>query len=175
MRWFVTPRRTATCDERDRGDHDAGSIVVETVFVLPVLSIILVGMASSGLALMQRFSLETAARDAARSGAVLPYDDPPDGTTWTSAIEAVARSHSSDQLMSGDVCIALVDGVTGSPVLPSLTTNTDGSACFVEVPSNDLRVQVLLVVPSRIDAVLFSHDFTISVRSSARYELPRPI
>lgn len=174
-----TGRHRSRADEparsREAREPDGGSVTVELALIVPLLAVVLIGMVTSGLVLVRQLSLESAARDAARSGAVIPFDEPPPGMTWIQAVEGLARSATEDGLPTGAVCVALVDAQTGLPVLPSLTTKLDGTACFAEQVSDDLRVQVTLAVPGRIDGAFFAYDILIDTRASARYELPRPV
>lgn len=153
----------------------SGTALIETAMVMPVIALVLVGMVSCGLALVESMSLESAARDVARSGAVLPYDEPPEGMTWTSALEAVAAAQIPDLGVADTICIALVDGATGNPVSSQLTTAGDGGACFAEAATDDLRVQIEVSKSATIDLAFYSHPITLSARGSARYELPRPL
>ncbi len=160
---------------RGAPQRDEGTATVELALVLPFIAMVLIGMVTSGFVLVRQLALESAARDAARSGAVIAYDDPPEGQTWVEAVEGLARAAAGDEIGGGTVCVALVNGATGLPVEPSLTTVAGGGPCFAEAPSEDLRVQVLLQAPATIDAAFFAIDVVIETRGSARYELPRPL
>ncbi len=160
--------RVDLCDQR-------GVATVELALLLPTLAVLLVGMVSSGFLLIRQFSLESAVRDAARSAAVLPYDEPPPGMTWVEAVQDITRTRAQGDIGSEAVCVALVDAVTKQPVRPSLTSDPDGGACFDESSSEGLRVQVVVRVPDRLEGAFFTQDVVLSARGSARYELPRPL
>lgn len=154
---------------------ERGAVTVELGLLLPVLSVVLVGLVSTGLALTEQMAMESATHEGARAGAVLPYDEPPPGFTWIEAIEGLTLAGVHGEESAVSVCVALVDTVTGQPVASSLTSNTDGSACFVEQATDGLRVQVAISKPTVIEAVFYSQAITLESRASSRYELPRPL
>ena len=108
---------------RYRGD--GGASLVEFALVLPLLALFLFGIVQFGLAYDQKQSINSAAREGARSAAI------PDASVDYDAI--VARVNASFDSLSADtvdsVTIEIVDATDGTTVLRTVNQGDTDSPC----------------------------------------------
>lgn len=114
---------------------DRGAAAVEFALVLPVLVMLLLGVATSGLSYTRAIGLTNAVREGSRFGAIA---DATNGTTWSSdVIKRVRGTQFDDSTSETAVCVQLwqtpnlVAGISGGQiagscsqgaVTPNLTT-----------------------------------------------------
>ena len=116
---------------------DRGAAIVEFALILPLLSMMALGMLTGGIALDRKQDINNAAREAARFGATVAEhqcDDTSkcDGFTWAQLVRSLAVERSNGAVVPANVCVALVSGPGWAPVAVSnghttSTANPSGS------------------------------------------------
>src|SRR5215212_1512223 len=108
-----------------------GAAIVEFALILPLLSMMALGMLTGGIALDRKQDINNATREAARFGATLSEhqcDDTSDcgGLTWAQLVRSLAVERSNGAVVSANVCVALVSGPGWAPVAVSSSHTTAG-------------------------------------------------
>ena len=155
-----------------------GAAIVEFALILPLLSMMALGMLTGGIALDKKQYINNAAREDARCGATVDEhecDDPLldcDGMNWANLVRSVAVQRSNGAVVTADVCVALVSGPGWAPVAFSAThTTNSGSYCYIDNSSDtELRVQVSVTRSGQLQAVLFTMTLNLSSKATARFE-----
>ncbi|MEO5842912.1 MAG: TadE family protein [Acidimicrobiales bacterium] len=155
-----------------------GAAIVEFALILPLLSMMALGMLTGGIALDRKQDINNASREAARFGATVAEhqcDDISkcDGFTWAELVRSLAVERSNGALVVANVCVALVSGPGWAPVAVSSTHTTKGGVnpCFVDNSSDeDERVQVSVSRTDKMEAVVFSMNLNLSSKAIARFE-----
>lgn len=171
----LRPRRVRTAGGRASGER--GVVMVELALVLPLLTMLIFGGLSAGIAYDHKLDVTHAAREGARYGAtVAELQCSPTskcgGKNWAQLVRSVAVARSNGALSDAQVCVSLVSGSSGTPVGAQFTTKSDGSACFSDGNGDPgKRVQVSATrTGDKINAVLFSMPVTQSSSATARFE-----
>ncbi len=146
-----------------------------------MLMAFLIAIVTGGLAIGQSVSLNNAARESARYGAVLPVDG--DLNTWLGRVADVAVSAASGDLSAStggqNICVAYVypdgsdtdDRTIRITEVGGVRTVTDGATCRTDGrPSSERRVQVTVARTSYFDAFVFATNVTLDAHSTARFE-----
>lgn len=146
---------------------EGGANAVEFALVLPLLIVLIFGIAWGAIAYNRQLTLTQAARESARFGATLAVDvdDAGEVAAWRSSVEDRARDVAQGQLdMPGaDICVFLeIDGVT--------VVNTHGGPCLSSGSLSGSRVEVETRAPARIEAVFVNSVLDLRGTSAARYE-----
>jgi hypothetical protein len=157
---------------------ERGAAIVEFALILPLLSMMALGMLTGGIALDRKQDINNAAREAARFGATVAEhecDNTADcgGLTWAALVRSVAVQRSNGALVAGNVCVALVSGPGWAPVAVSSTHTTAGGSnpCYVDNSSDtDKRVQVSATRTDKLEAVLFKMNLNLGSKATARFE-----
>jgi hypothetical protein len=154
---------------------DSGAAIVELAFVLTLLSMLLVGVATSAIAFGRNNSIENAAREASRYAATLagPVD-----TAWLRDVRDVARSASLGELDPSApgqyICVAQYDGSGWARLTDTNGVEgpqPDSQNCFADsLPADQPRIQIATSRDTTIGAVIFSLDVTLDGEAAARYE-----
>lgn len=159
---------------RHRRRRERGAAIVELAFVLALLSMMLVGVATAAIAFSRNNSIENAAREASRFAATLPG---PIDTTWLHDVRDVARSAALGELdpsVPGQyICVAQYDGSSWKRLTETngVETSPDSQDCFADsLPADQSRVQIVTSRDTTIDAAVFSIDVTLEGEAAARYE-----
>ena len=164
-----------------RGHGDRGSVLVEFVFVLPLLMMILIGMFTGGQAWNRKLAVTNAVREGSRFGATLPVASSTctSGTTgtvdcWLSEVADVTQSSSESELGSSvasrSVCVAYISTATTRSMTRTSTGDSySNSSCFTD-SRTDARVQVTGSRSTTVEFVLFSVTPTITSQSISRFE-----
>jgi len=156
---------------------EKGAAIVEFALILPLLSMMALGMLTGGIALDRKQDITNAAREAARFGAtVAEHQCEPDsecgGMDWDELVQSVAVQRSNGAATV--VCAALVSGPGFAPVAvsPGHTTEANGlDPCYVDNSSDsNKRVQVLVKRQDQLEAVLFTMDLNLNSRATAQFE-----
>jgi len=155
--------------------------MVEFAIVVPLLMAFLIGIVTGGLAIGQSVSLNNAARETVRYGAVLPVDG--DLNAWLETVADVAVSSATGDLSATtpgqSICIAYVypDGIDPNDRTVRITevagvrTITVGSSCVTDGrPSSERRVQVTVARSGYFDAFVFATNLNLGGESVARFE-----
>jgi Flp pilus assembly protein TadG len=159
--------------------NERGAALVEFALILPLFMMLVLGMFSGGLAYNTQIALRNAAREGARYGSILPQTpESVSGASWAQRIQANVVARSEGELTTNDICVALVDGGSGTVVTPSVTagaftTEAGGGNCFDDGGADGKkRVQVRVGANATIEALVFSYDVGLSSKSVARFEPP---
>ena len=151
---------------------DRGAVVAEFALVLPFLVIIMLGTITAGIALNNDLQLNHSTRDAARYGATVPSDQTFASGDWATNVRDVTLSRFGNGLASGDVCVALVTGVTPVAVSAGHTTAGGTAACFDDSAAGiaDTRVQVSASVPAEIETGLYTVSLSLTSDAVTMHE-----
>ena len=146
--------------------------MVELALATPVLMVLLLGTITSALALNDDIQLTHAAREGARHGATVPYDEVFSSGTWASNVRSVVVERFGAGLSTSGVCVALVEGSPPTPLSAEHTTRGDGTACYDDSGSGvtDARVQVTASKASEIDTGFYSYALNLSSEATAAHE-----
>ena len=155
-----------------------GAAIVEFALILPLLSMMALGMLTGGIALDKKQDINNAAREAARFGATVAEHECDntldcDGMNWANLVRSVAVQRSNGAVVTANVCVALVSGPGLAPVAVSSTHTTAGGSnpCYVDNSSDtDKRVQVSVTRSGQLQAVLFTMTLNLSSKATARFE-----
>jgi Flp pilus assembly protein TadG len=154
--------------------NQRGASLVEFAIILPVFMVIVLGMFSGGVAYNRQIALRNAAREGARYGSILPKTpETVSGATWAERIRANVVDRSEGELTASQICVALVDGASGSVVLGTTPNaySTGGARCFDDGGADGKkRVQVSVNASANIEALVYSRGITLTSKSTARYE-----
>lgn len=135
-----------------------GAVLVESALVFPMLVMLVLGIWSVGRAYNVYLTMDHAAREAARFGAVNAEPN------WVDEVKAkaIAEASPSITLNDADVCAALVDGPAGNP--GDCLDGTDD-------PRLEKRGQVVITRQVPLDFLVFRLNVTLHARAVARWEL----
>ena len=152
-----------------------GAAIVEFALILPLLSMMALGMLTGGIALDRKQDINNAAREAARFGATVDCVPTSEcaGLTWVEVVRSLAVERSNGALVAANVCVALVSGPGWAPVPVSSGHTTAGglNPCYVDNSSDtDKRVQVAVARTDRLEAVVFTMNLNLGTRATARFE-----
>lgn len=163
-------------------DVSQGAALVELAIALPILVMLIVGMASAGAAYNNQLSLTHAAREAGRFGATLPVTNFASTQDWLDAVATSAVDNATGTLNSGTpglrICVAYVHP-NGALALDQTQSRTDvagsvsysGAPCFADSrPNDERRVQVRVERTVVFGAVFFSTDLTLDSQGVSRFE-----
>ncbi len=162
--------------------RERGSAIVEFALILPVLTMLLLGMLTGGMALFHKQQVTSAAREAARYGATVPEQQcatPSDcgGFNWAQLVQAIAVERANGDLAAAGVCVALVSGPGFAPVAIDADHSTAGGVnpCYVDNSSDaGKRVQVSVSRADRLEALMFNMNLQLNQRATARFEQGSP-
>jgi Flp pilus assembly protein TadG len=149
--------------------REDGAVAVEFALLVPLVLMLLFGTVTTGLVYSHHLSINNAAREASRFGAVVDYSAP----TWaTSVRDRVLDTYydATSPLPSANVCVRLVTS-TGTSLASAI-----GGACGTEpaVPAGmaagSCVVKVWIQKPESISLVVApAYNFNISAQSVAYY------
>jgi Flp pilus assembly protein TadG len=156
---------------------DRGTAIVEFALILPLLSMMALGMLTGGIALDRKQDITNSAREAARFGATVAEAECDQGNcgglTWAQLVRSIAVQRSNGALTDLGVCVALVSGPGWAPVAVGTDQTTAGglNPCYVDNSADtDRRVQVAVTRADRLQAVLFNMNLTLQSRATSRFE-----
>ncbi len=162
---------------RSVGTGSRGAAVFEFAMILPVLTMLLFGLITAGLALDDKQQMTFAAREGARYAATVPASQTFSSGTWATNVRKIVVDRSSGTLSASDVCVSLVEGSPAKVVLPSSSYSTSGVPCIVgetfpiTSTDNGRRVQVTAARGARIELVVFGHiDVRLDADATTRSE-----
>jgi hypothetical protein len=144
---------------------------------------LLFGVINGGLLLNQRESITHAAREGARYGATVAINQCDSGgcvaggttVTWAGLVQSIVIARANGDVTKAQVCVALVSGSGTSTSPPTAidgnhSTNTDGSGCYPDTADTGQRVQVSIIQPNQLDAVMIHIPVTLKSYATAQYE-----
>lgn len=169
---------------RSDNSREHGASLVEFAVLAPLLIMLLVGIATTGIAFNQSLSLSHSAREAGRQAATLPVSNFADLDAWLADVSARAIADADGSLDNGvpgrNVCVAYVHpaGTLATDVTKRMVTNTSGpqpteplQTCFADGrPADERRVQVVVAREAEINAILFSTTVTLDSQAANRFE-----
>lgn len=178
---FLEQAATSASGRRRPWGDERGAVLVEFVFVLPVLMMILLGMFTGGLAWNRRLAVTNGVREGSRFGATLSVATSTctSGTAgtvdcWLSQVADVTQTSSENELgstvTSRSICVAYVSTATTR----SLTRSSSGDSysnttCFTD-GRTDARVQVRGSRSTTVEFIVFTVTPTITSQSVTRFE-----
>jgi len=159
---------------------ERGAVLVEFAFVFPLLVMLIMGMVSAGSAYNQKLQITHAVREGARFAAtVSPSQSFANGESWARNVRDLVVERSAGDLVTEQVCVALVEGSPGTVHANSPDFSTAGfdTPCIIDqqypIAGTDdgLRVQVTATRDGSIEVVIYPViDFTISSQATAKSE-----
>ena len=156
-------------------------MLVEFVFVLPVLMMILLGMFTGGMAWNRKLAVTNGVREGSRFGATLSVASSTcsSGTAgtvdcWLSEVADVTQSSSESELGSSvssrSVCVAYIStGTTRSMTRTPSGDSYANTTCFTD-SRTDARVQVTGSRSTTVEFILFTLTPTITSQAVTRFE-----
>jgi Flp pilus assembly protein TadG len=141
-----------------RPRDETGAVLVEAAIVMPILIMLVLGIWSVGRAYNIYLTMDHAAREAARFGAVNADD-----ASWKTEVrnKAIDEASPSITLDATNVCASLVDGPATNPG-DCLDSSDD--------PRLEKRGQVLITKQVPLDFLFFDMTVTLHARAVARWE-----
>lgn len=150
-------------------------MLVEAVFIFPILLMLVFGMVTYGLALSQGNAIENAAREASRFGSTRPV--PASVNTWLDEVSNVAVAAATGEMEASTpdryICVALVGGErVGRKITVGTTPEyaSSGSCPDTTCPTSDPCVQVVLGRSAKLEGVVFQRSITLDAKSVTTYE-----
>jgi Flp pilus assembly protein TadG len=144
---------------------------VEFALVLPLISSLILGLTTGGMAYNRKISLTSGLREGTRFGATL---NGPTTNGWATDVRNRSVELTQGDLTTAQICVKLVKQGTGDvySALPS------GSQCASSgepvmpstVATGDCVVKVWASRPDQLQAVFFTSTLTLRASAVARYE-----
>lgn len=162
--------------------EERGAALVEFVLIVPVLLMLVMGLVSGGIVFNHKLDMVSAAREGARYGAAVPQNQctPTSNCgakTWAQLVQSVVVQRSDGDVNTGQVCVALVSGSTGTvwggTSRSSFTTQSDGTSSCYNDGNGDTgtRVQVRVTrTNDSINVALFTIPVTLTSTATAKSE-----
>lgn len=159
-------------------DRERGAALIEFVLLVPLFVILIMGMLTAGIVYNHKLDLVHAAREGARYGAAMPQlqctpTAKCGGKTWAQLVQSLVAARSDGDVTTSQVCVALVQGSSGTPANGTFTTKTDGTRCYDDGNADiGFRVQVRIVrTNDSINAAFFTVPVTLTSNATAKFEL----
>lgn len=182
MGWVLAPRGRAIHGSKEphsvartRPGDERAAAVVELALLLPVMTSLVLGVASGGMAYNRKVSITNAVREGSRLGSTrIPASVTPP-TTWVGAVVDHTVGVSAGDVDGAQVCVRLVReaGATDDNVLTSscpASMTADEPATPANLATGDCVVKVWAQRADRLQVVFFSTDLTLKAKSVSRYE-----
>jgi Flp pilus assembly protein TadG len=167
---------------RNGGNRDRGAALIELAFALPLILMLVVGIATAGAAYNTQLALTHSAREAGRYGATLPVTNFGSMNAWLDEVAARAVTDATGSLNPGtpglEICVAYVhpDGLVSTDQTAS-RTNTGGTVtygngvCYPDDrPNGERRVQVEVKRNANFSVVFWSSVLTLDSDGTSRFE-----
>ncbi|MDT7732780.1 MAG: hypothetical protein QOK45_3067 [Mycobacterium sp.] len=162
---------------------DRGAVLVEFALILPLLTMLLFGLLSAGLAWNQNLALAQGARVGGRYAATLPtknYDSMDDYLDAVATRVVNASEGSLDTTVTGRmVCVAYVHpggtttlDQTRQRTETGTTVTRSGNSCFTDnQTSADQRIQVVVERQGTVQTGIWTQTITLHQQLVFRYEV----
>jgi hypothetical protein len=167
IRWG---RQTRSAGER-------GAVAVEFALVLPLLVMLLLGVATAGIALSHSLGLTNAVREGSRFAATTPYPPPAPAVPadWADdVVDRVRATQFDDPAETSKICVDLYKQDTGSLVdhctASGLTEDPGPFTAPASTPAGECVVRVWAARTFEINGVLFNYERVMTRQSIAVYE-----
>ena len=172
-------------DTTPRARGDRGAVLVEFAFVLPILTMLIFGLVSSGMAWNQNLALASGVRAGGRYAATLRTSD---YTSMDDYLDAVATRvvDASEGALATSVagrviCVAYVHPSAGtsnpldtnrSRTETGTTVTRSNTPCFTDnQTSADSRIQIQSQRTGKIETGIWSQTVTLRQQVTFRYEI----
>jgi len=168
--------------DSSRAARSKGAALVELALALPILIMLIVGMASAGSAYNHQLALTHSAREAGRHAATLPVTNFATMDAWLDDVAARAVTDATGSLNTGtaglNICVAYVhpDGTLATDQNRSRINNGGAvtyafAPCFADGrPNNERRVQIAVARDAAFSVVFFSSTLRIDSEAVSRFE-----
>lgn len=158
---------------RPRRASERGAALVEFALILPILTSLLLGMVTGGLAYNKKIAITDAVRGATRYGTTLN-----NSTTWATSVRDRLIQLSATELTGSDVCVELLRSGQAAPVQSWYASSANSScpASFGTGPTTPsvstgyCVVRVWGMKQAKLQAVFFSSDLSLKAGSVGAYE-----
>jgi Flp pilus assembly protein TadG len=170
-------------DTTSRARGDRGAVLVEFAFVLPILTMLIFGLVSSGMAWNQNLALASGVRQGGRYAATLRTSDYNSMDDYLDAVATRVVDASEGALATSVagrvICVAYVhpDGSTTldqtrSRTETGTTVTRSNTACYSDNQTNaDTRVQIQSQRSGKIETGIWSQNVTLRQQVTFRYEV----
>lgn len=174
MGWLPAPRRRAIrCAVTRRWDDGRGAAMIEFAFILPVLTAMLLGTVTGGIAYHQKITMTDAVREGSRFGATLT-----DGSGFATSVRDRTKQLSAGEMGDDDICVQLVRAGSPDTVVRSYYPAGGGScpASFGSAPTTPSMPSGYCVVKvwghrtADFQAFFFAKTVDLKATSVAAYE-----
>ena len=162
---------------------DRGAALIELAFALPLLMMLILGIASAGIAFNHQLALTHSAREGGRYAATLPVNNFGSMDAWLDAVALGVLDDATGSLGPGVpgqfICVAYVhpDGLVAED--QTANREDDGGAvshnpfeyCFDDGrPDSERRVQVVVARDTNFNALFFSTTLNLGSKAVSRFE-----
>ncbi len=162
---------------------DRGAALIELAFALPLLMMLILGIASAGIAFNHQLALTHSAREGGRYAATLPVNNFGSMDAWLDAVALGVLDDATGSLGPGVpghiICVAYVhtDGVAPEDKTRNreddggVVTYGPGKDCFPDGrPDGERRVQVAVARDTNFNAFFFSTTLNLGSKAVSRFE-----
>ena len=161
---------------------DRGAALIELAFALPLLMMLILGMASAGIAFNHQLALTHSAREGGRYAATLPVTNFVSMNAWLDAVALGVLDDATGSLGPGVpghfICVAFVhpNGVAPTDQTNSRTDSGGppiyaSNPCFADGrPAAERRVQVVVGRDTDFNALFFSSTLGLGSEAVNRFE-----
>ena len=154
-----------------RFQQEQGAALVEFALVLPLITALLLGLTTGGMAYNRKISLTNGLREGARFGATL---DGPTASGWATDVQSRSVELTQGDITASQVCVKLVKKGTGD-VYSSLPSGAEcvssgEPAMPTTAAAGDCVVKVWASRPDKLQAMFFTSALTLRASAVARYE-----
>jgi Flp pilus assembly protein TadG len=156
-----------------RRASERGAALVEFALILPILTSLLLGMVTGGLAYNKKIAITDAVRGATRYGTTLNNT-----SGWATSVRDRLVQLSATELTGSDVCVELLRGGQASPVQSwyASSGNTSCPSSFGTPPATPAVntgycvVKVWGMKQATLQAVFFTSTLSLKAGSVGSYE-----
>jgi Flp pilus assembly protein TadG len=158
---------------RPRGRRpETGASAVEFALVVPLLVMLLLGIATAGLGFSNALGTTDAVREGARYGATTLYTPAPTGYgSWSAAVQAKTVGLSAGSLTStSQVCVKLQKGTSTTLQQSSCSFSSSEPSNPTSITSTDCIVKVWARIPVNINIGVANWNIYVIRSSVSHYE-----
>ena len=161
---------------------DRGAALIELAFALPLLMMLILGIASAGIAFNHQLALTHSAREGGRYAATLPVNNFGSMDAWLDAVALGVLDDATGSLGPGVpghiICVAYVHTGGGAPTDQTTSRTESGGPpvysfepCFADGrPDGERRVQVVVARDTNFNAFFFSTTLNLGSKAVSRFE-----
>ena len=162
---------------------DRGAALIELAFALPLLMMLILGIASAGIAFNHQLALTHSAREGGRYAATLPVNNFGSMNAWLDAVALGVLDDATGSLGPGVpghlICVAYVhpagvaaeDQTTNRRDNGGVVSHNPFEYCFDDGrPDSERRVQVVVARDTNFNAFFFSTTLNLGSKAVSRFE-----